>query len=168
MMSELITVRDFKISDLNDLEWFVANHEFSFFNDTSWTNHTDFFYNWIHSLKTSKLKNSSINYCVTYEGDFAGIIMFDSLKEFLGKGCEIGYVIDQEFRNKKVGQTSVKKGLSKFFSETGIEYVIAKIRPQNIPSQKIAEKVGFKRSRIKDVYGNYNYELYKNNFHVHE
>jgi len=167
-MTDLIGVREFKISDLDDLEWFVANNDFSFFNDTSWTNHTDFFYNWINSLKTSKLKKSSINYCVTYGDDFAGIIMFDSLKEFLGKGCEIGYIIDQEYRNKKIGQTSVQKGILKFFSETEMEYVLAKIKPQNIPSQKIAEKLGFKRSKIKDIYGNYNYELNKTSFYKHK
>jgi ribosomal-protein-alanine N-acetyltransferase len=57
---------------------------------------------------------------------------------------EVGYLISQSFRGRGWTIEGVRASLGFGFKQLGIKSIIAIIHPDNIASQKVAEKCGFK------------------------
>jgi RimJ/RimL family protein N-acetyltransferase len=65
---------------------------------------------------------------------------------------EIGYLIDPHFWGRSVGSTLANYLMSKVPSKTKI---VALIEEQNLPSQKIIQKLGFKKLQSSKTYPGY-------------
>ncbi len=61
-----------------------------------------------------------------------------------GKNPEIGYGIDEEFQGKGYATEAVKLALAWAFSHPGVAAVEAETDPDNISSQNVLAKCGFK------------------------
>jgi len=68
--------------------------------------------------------------------------------------CEIGYTVDPHFQHKGYGREAVGYVLKYLFEERKKHKVIASVDPENIPSIKLLEDLGFKREGIlrKSIY----------------
>lgn len=76
-------------------------------------------------------------------GEIIGSVSFQN---FLGepyKSCVIGYKIDHRFLRQGYAYEAVKKALSIVFEDYLIHRVEAYIMPENIPSQRLAQKLAF-------------------------
>jgi [ribosomal protein S5]-alanine N-acetyltransferase len=84
------------------------------------------------------------------DGTFIGRAGF-SLWELTGE-TELGYSFKQEFWNKGYATEASQKLISWIFENTNLAYVIAFAFIDNIPSQKVLEKIGmsFVENRVVD------------------
>ena len=76
------------------------------------------------------------------DGIPVGDLCFKGVED--GKNPEIGYGIDDKFRGKGYATEAVKLALAWAFGHPGVAAVEAETDPDNIASQKVLEKCGFK------------------------
>ena len=76
------------------------------------------------------------------DGIRVGDLCFKGVEE--GKNPEIGYGIDDEYQGKGYATEAVKLALEWAFSHPGVTAVEAETDPDNIASQKVLAKCGFK------------------------
>jgi len=62
--------------------------------------------------------------------------------------CEVGYTLSQEYQHKGYAREAVKYLLKYLFEERKKHKVIGSVDPENIPSIKLLENLGFKREGI--------------------
>ncbi|MCJ8276955.1 MAG: GNAT family N-acetyltransferase [Bdellovibrionales bacterium] len=77
------------------------------------------------------------------------------LKEinFMMKTAEIGYMIGEKHHRKGYGSRMVSDFLSEVFEKTELRRIVAYIHIDNIPSQKLVEKLGFvKEGHLRQHY----------------
>ncbi len=57
---------------------------------------------------------------------------------------ELGYVLNEDYQNKRYGSIACKEIIEYFF-KLGVHRIYAECAPQNIPSWRLLEKIGLKR-----------------------
>jgi ribosomal-protein-alanine N-acetyltransferase len=80
-------------------------------------------------------------------------------QNFLGepyKSCTIGYKISSKFLRRGYAYEAITKGISIVFNDYHVHRVEAYIMPDNIPSQKLVEKLTFCDEGISYSYANIN------------
>lgn len=85
------------------------------------------------------------------EGVHIGDLCFKGYED--GKNPEIGYGINDEFQGKGYATEAVKLALEWAFNHSGVEAVEAETNLNNIASQKVLEKCGFKATGTIGVEG---------------
>lgn len=88
--------------------------------------------------------------------EIIGTVCFQN---FLGepyKSCTIGYKIGQQYLRNGYASEAIKKGLEIIFDDYHIHRVEAYIMPDNIPSQKLVEKLSFCFEGISHSYAHIN------------
>lgn len=83
-------------------------------------------------------------YMVTYEGNTAGWMSFQSFygRPAYDSTAEISIYIDDAFRGKGIGQTSIQKAIE-ISPNLGVKTILGFIFAHNIPSLKLFSKFGF-------------------------
>lgn len=78
-------------------------------------------------------------------GELIGVI--GPLVETVGKKREIGvaYILDKTFWGRGYAVEGARASMEYAFSHLGAKKVIAQIRPENLASQKVAQRLGMKR-----------------------
>lgn len=108
---------------------------------------------WIESQYTKGSKESvRIMLAVTQkpEGNLIGMLGIGN-KEEVDNEIEIAYFISEEHCNNGY-MTEAVKGMTEWtFDNIRIEYLIAIVELNNIPSQKVVEKCGFHKCGIKKI-----------------
>lgn len=83
--------------------------------------------------------------------ELEGSIIGDMGLHFIGPMnllCEIGYTLNPEFQHKGYGREAVGYVLKYLFEEKKKHKITASVDPENIPSIKFLESLGFKREGI--------------------
>ena len=75
------------------------------------------------------------------DGTFLGSLCFKGPPE--GGAVEIGYGIEEPFWRRGYAYESAVAALDWAFSQSGVEYADAETEPDNLPSQRLLEKLGF-------------------------
>ncbi len=94
-----------------------------------------------------RYKNEGFSYFAVIEkatNQFVGIAgpLTEDINDI--KYIGIGYIIDKKYWKKGYGFESAKASLDYAFDKLNAKEVIATIRPNNLPSRKIAEKLNMK------------------------
>ena len=76
------------------------------------------------------------------DGIHVGDLCFKGVED--GKNPEIGYGIDEEFQGRGYATEAVELALAWAFSHAGVAAVEAETDPDNVASQKVLAKCGFK------------------------
>jgi ribosomal-protein-alanine N-acetyltransferase len=66
--------------------------------------------------------------------------------------CSIGYKIDKKHLRRGFATESVKRAVDYIFNDLNLERIVAHIKPENIPSIRMIEKIGFKEEGISRQY----------------
>lgn len=88
-------------------------------------------------------------YMFPNENRIIGSINCNFLSDGYNRFVEIGYKIDTAFQNKGIAYCACQTVLSVLRKDYGITRVDARIHPDNIPSQKLANKLGFKPVKLE-------------------
>ena len=69
-------------------------------------------------------------------------------------GFELGWTLAREFWGRGYATEGARRALAYAFEEMGREHVISLIRPANLPSVRVAERLGERLERSADLFGN--------------
>jgi RimJ/RimL family protein N-acetyltransferase len=69
-------------------------------------------------------------------------------------GFELGWMLAREFWGRGYATEGARRALEYGFTEMGREHVISLIRPANLPSIRVAERLGERLERSTDLFGN--------------
>lgn len=85
-------------------------------------------------------------WCLELDGRLVGHLGFTP--NYKLKTAEIGYAIDKELHGRGIATEAVRLLVQKLFSETDVRRLTAGVHEKNIGSQRVLEKVGFKREGV--------------------
>ena len=87
---------------------------------------------------------------LTQTGQCIGRVYIHSKPELTGE-VEIGYGILEEHRNKGYATEAAKAVVQFAFEQAGQEVLCAIVKPENIASRRVIEKLGFKNCGVRTV-----------------
>lgn len=155
MTSERLNFRNITNKDFNNLKPILQNIEVMYAWEHAFTD--DEVHEWIDK-NLVRYENEGYSYFALIEkstNQFIGVA--GPLIEDTNGSKQIGiaYIIDKKYWGKGYGFESAKASLDYAFNNLHAEEVIAQIRPNNISSRKIAEKLNMKiKSEFVKHYNN--------------
>ena len=82
--------------------------------------------------------------------EFFGRVYLHSKPE-LNREIEIGYGISEKHRNKGYATEAGKAIIQFAFENVGLDVIVAIVKPENIPSRRVIEKLGFTFHSVRNV-----------------
>lgn len=96
----------------------------------------------IEETLENRAKGSTFTYGIAYDGEVVGDISLRNMKD-VSRSPEIGYWISPDYSGKGLTTRSVQ-ALTKIGLEAlGLEEIIIRANPDNVASNKVAEKSGY-------------------------
>jgi ribosomal-protein-alanine N-acetyltransferase len=86
---------------------------------------------------------TSLPFAVRVEGRLAGQVTLDNVVRGALRSGYLGYWIDREVAGRGMASLAVALVCDHAFGEVGLHRVEADIRPENLPSQRLVERLGF-------------------------
>ena len=77
-----------------------------------------------------------------------GTVCFHDIKKAFYCSCELGYKFSSAFWHYGYATEAIMKGLQVMFAETGMHRVNAWVLPENLPSIRLLERIGFEAEGI--------------------
>jgi len=92
----------------------------------------------------------ALPFVVTYEGRLVGQVTVGGIVYGSQCGAHIGYWIDQEYAGRGIIPTAVALAADHAFVGLGLHRLEIAMRPENEPSRRVAEKLGFRFEGRRD------------------
>jgi ribosomal-protein-alanine N-acetyltransferase len=89
---------------------------------------------------------------VTLDGDLVGQVTVMSIVRGAFQSAPLGYWVASEVAGQGVIPTAVALAVDHCFGEVGLHRVEVNIRPENTPSLRVVEKLGFRREALHEQY----------------
>jgi ribosomal-protein-alanine N-acetyltransferase len=110
---------------------------------------------------------TSLPFAIRVEGRIAGQVTIDNVVRGALRAGYLGYWIDREVAGRGMASLAVALVCDHAFTQVGLHRLQADIRPENGPSQRLVERLGFRREgllrRYLDIDGDwrdhYSYSL---------
>jgi [ribosomal protein S5]-alanine N-acetyltransferase len=93
-------------------------------------------------------EGTSLPFAVRVEGRLAGQVTIDNIVRGAVRSGHLGYWIDREVAGRGMGSLAVALVCDHAFGAVGLHRVQAEIRPENVPSQRLVERLGFQREGL--------------------
>ncbi|HWH25472.1 MAG TPA: GNAT family protein [Pseudolysinimonas sp.] len=103
----------------------------------------------IRSLLANSRAGSGIPFAVEYNGEFAGQLNVSSLTYGSLSSAAIGYWVSERFAGKNITPTAVALATDHCFFTVGLHRMEICIRPENAPSLRVTEKLGFRYEGLR-------------------
>ena len=102
---------------------------------------------------------TSLPFAMRVDGRLAGQVTLDNVVRGALRSGYLGYWIDRSVAGRGMASLAVALVCDHAFTEVGLHRVQADIRPENLPSQRLVERLGFQREgllrRYLDVDGDW-------------
>lgn len=106
----------------------------------------------IRALQSHARGGHGLPFVMEYEGQFAGQLNVSSISYGSLASATIGYWVAQRFAGKNVTPTSVALATDYCFFHVGLHRMEICIRPENAPSLRVVEKLGFRYEGLRRRY----------------
>jgi ribosomal-protein-alanine N-acetyltransferase len=106
----------------------------------------------IRSLQANARAGLGLPYAIEYNGEFAGQLNVSSISYGSLSSATIGYWVSEEFAGKSVTPTAVALATDHCFFGLGLHRMEICIRPENAPSLRVVEKLGFRYEGLRRRY----------------
>jgi ribosomal-protein-alanine N-acetyltransferase len=91
---------------------------------------------------------TSLPFAVRVEGRLAGQVTLDNVVRGALRSGYLGYWIDRAVAGRGMTSLAVALVCDHAFGDVGLHRVEADIRPENLPSQRLVERLGFQREGL--------------------
>jgi len=98
-------------------------------------------------LRRARL-GTSLPFAVRVDGRLAGQVTIDNVVRGALRAGYLGYWIDREVAGRGVGSLAVALVCDHAFTQVGLHRLQADIRPENLPSQRLVERLGFRQEGL--------------------
>jgi len=103
----------------------------------------------IRSLIANARTGAGIPFAMEYRGEFAGQLNVSGISYGSLSSASIGYWIAERFAGHDVTPTAVALATDHCFFEVGLHRIEICIRPENGPSLRVVEKLGFRYEGLR-------------------
>jgi ribosomal-protein-alanine N-acetyltransferase len=91
---------------------------------------------------------TSLPFAVRVEGRLAGQVTLDNIVRGALRSGYLGYWIDRSSAGRGMASLAVALVCDHAFSAVGLHRIEADIRPENLPSQRLVERLAFQREGL--------------------
>jgi ribosomal-protein-alanine N-acetyltransferase len=91
---------------------------------------------------------TSVPFAIRVEGRLAGQVTIDNVVRGALRSGYLGYWIDRGVAGRGMASLAVALVCDHAFGEVGLHRVQADIRPENLPSQRLVERLGFRQEGL--------------------
>jgi ribosomal-protein-alanine N-acetyltransferase len=106
----------------------------------------------IRSLQANARAGLGLPFAVEYDGQFAGQLNVSSVTYGSLSSATIGYWVSERFAGLNVTPTAVALASDYCFFQVGLHRIEICIRPENAPSLRVVEKLGFRYEGLRRRY----------------
>ncbi|KRV50003.1 GCN5 family acetyltransferase [Wenjunlia vitaminophila] len=106
----------------------------------------------VRHLRTEAAAGRMLPFVVTYEGRLVGQLTVAGITWGSMCSAHIGYWVDQAVAGRGVMPTAVALTVDHCFSTLGLHRIEVCIRPENLPSRRVVEKLGFREEGLRPRY----------------
>ena len=106
----------------------------------------------IRSLQANARAGLGVPFAIDYDGEFAGQLNVSSITYGSLSSATIGYWVSERFAGKNVTPTAVALATDHAFFGLGLHRMEICIRPENQPSLRVVEKLGFRYEGLRRRY----------------
>lgn len=103
----------------------------------------------IRSLLAHARAGNGVPFAVEYDGEFAGQLNVSGMSYGSLSSASIGYWVAERFAGKDVTPTAVAMATDHCFFTLGLHRMEICIRPENAPSLRVVEKLGFRYEGLR-------------------
>ena len=103
----------------------------------------------IRSLLAHARTGNGVPFVVEYDGEFAGQLNVSGMSYGSLSSASIGYWVSERFAGKNVTPTAVALATDHVFFGLGLHRMEICIRPENAPSLRVVEKLGFRYEGLR-------------------
>src|ERR1035438_3090397 len=96
------------------------------------------------TMRKEARQGLTLPWVVTYGGQFAGQLTVGSIIWGSARSAQVGYCVDEAQAGRGVTPTALAMALDHCFFVVGLHRVEASIRPENVASRRVVEKLGFR------------------------
>jgi [ribosomal protein S5]-alanine N-acetyltransferase len=90
----------------------------------------------------------TVPFAIRVEGRLAGQVTLDNIVRGAMRSAHLGYWIDQAVAGRGYASIAVALACDHAFGEVGLHRVQADIRPENLRSQRLVERLGFRQEGL--------------------
>ena len=103
----------------------------------------------IRSLLAHSRTGSGLPFLIEYNGELAGQLNVSSITWGSLSSASIGYWVGEEFAGRSITPTAVALATDYCFAQLGLHRMEICIRPENGPSLRVVEKLGFRYEGLR-------------------
>jgi ribosomal-protein-alanine N-acetyltransferase len=103
-------------------------------------------------LRSDARHGRALPFVVVVDGRFAGQLNVAGIVRGSMNSAHIGYWVDQRVAGRGVMPTSVALAVDHCFGVLGLHRIEVNIRPENVASRRVVEKLGFRDEGIRKRY----------------
>jgi ribosomal-protein-alanine N-acetyltransferase len=103
----------------------------------------------IRSLLSSARSGAGLPFAIEVDGEFAGQLNVSSISYGSLSSASIGYWVAERFAGRNVTPTAVALATDHCFFSMGLHRMEICIRPENEPSLRVVEKLGFRYEGLR-------------------
>ncbi|CAN5364763.1 GNAT family protein [soil metagenome] len=103
----------------------------------------------IRSLQSSARNGSGVPFVIEVDGEFAGQLNVSSIAYGSLSSASIGYWVAERFAGRNITPTAVALATDHCFFTVGLHRMEICIRPENEPSLRVVEKLGFRYEGLR-------------------
>jgi ribosomal-protein-alanine N-acetyltransferase len=102
------------------------------------------FHSMVAALRREARSGRVLPFVVTYDGELVGQLTIGSVQYGSLRGASIGYWVGEEFAGRGIIPTAVALATDHAFTTLRLHRVEISMRPENTPSRRVTEKLGFR------------------------
>jgi ribosomal-protein-alanine N-acetyltransferase len=106
----------------------------------------------LRSLRRQAREGSALPFAITYEGRFCGQLTVGNVVRGAFNSAYVGYWVDQAVAGRGVMPTALALVVDHCFGPARLHRVEANIRPENVASKRVVEKLGFRDEGLHQRY----------------
>ncbi|HEY1176769.1 MAG TPA: GNAT family protein [Phytomonospora sp.] len=101
--------------------------------------------------KSAKI-GAAMPFAVCYDGAFVGQLTVGNIVRRAFRSAYAGYWVDQGHAGRGITPTALALAVDHAFANGGLHRIEVNIQPDNKPSQRVVEKLGFRREALHERY----------------
>lgn len=106
----------------------------------------------VRRLNRQARRGESLPMAVTYDGEMVGQILVSSITYGALRSASIGYWVSEHVAGRGITPTAVALMADHCFKVLALHRLEINIRPENSPSLRVAEKLGFRDEGVRRAY----------------
>ncbi len=106
----------------------------------------------VRHLSAEGRASRAMPFVVTYRGDLVGQLTVGGISWGSLRGAHIGYWIDEAMAGRGIIPTAVALATDHCWQGLGLHRVEINVRPENLPSCRVPEKLGFRLEGLRPRY----------------